>query len=422
MHFFIAAMIVAYYLFGNKMAETYFGFYTRSHQAGIQLASAKRQLENALEEAVLASESKTRFLASASHDLRQPIHTLSLFSAALSLQNLDDKTKVISQRMESSIKTLADQMDALLDISKLDAGAVECNKSDFNLSKVMSQMVSDFAPIAEEKGLRLVKCFNNSDASVYSDPQLFGRIVQNILGNAVKYTDSGSIKIEIQQVSDELVLIISDTGKGIENSNLNKIFDEFFQIDNHERDRTKGLGLGLAIVKRLCSILDFKLSLKSKFGKGTTVSLTLPVSKKIQLSQSAVEDPEYSVVGLDVLFVDDEEFIREAIKALLTEMGCLIRVTGSLDGAIELVGDRVPDILVSDLRLSETQTGIDVVKKIRSLVGDLPVVIISGETDVQSLRTVAAEGLTLLTKPIGGDQLKITLGKTYRDFMNERKT
>lgn len=414
----IATMVISFYIFDSHLAKNYFNFYESSYNTGKQLKSAKGDLEasnkrlaTALDDAVKASESKTRFLAAASHDLRQPIHTLSLFGAALSLRKLDTKTKQITERMTAAIKNLADQMDGLLDISKLDAGVVSMNERSFDLGALAQQISNAFQPIAEENGLELILDNPYPYCIVRSDSQQLSRLIQNIVANAIKYTDQGSVTISLKDLVEDWELTITDTGCGISDDEKEKIFDEFYQVGNREPDCELGLGLGLAIVRRLCTILDIKLVLQSELNKGSEFILSIHKSDTQEMSLVTTETEADSIAGLDILCVDDDEPVRMAIDALLTEMGCKVRVCANRTSALEEVKNKAPDILICDLRLKGSETGIDVVKQINSAIGRIPTIIVSGETDSESIHMVMAAGLTLLHKPLSAQQLKTEILK-----------
>jgi signal transduction histidine kinase len=251
--------------------------FRESFEIRLQQAELNRQLAAALEQAEAANRAKTRFLASASHDLRQPIHTLSLFGGALSMRPLDPTTRDIAAHINTALEALTTQLDALLDISKLDAGVMRVSRAPVDLRSFLERLKAGFEPAARGKRLELrLDC--PPGAVAHTDPALLERIVRNLLDNAVKYTDLGYVALDVQSGNGAHVLTVADSGRGIREADQARVFEEFYQVDNPERDRTKGLGLGLAIVKRLAGLLDIGLELVSAPGHGTLFRLTLPAA------------------------------------------------------------------------------------------------------------------------------------------------
>jgi two-component system, sensor histidine kinase len=239
-----------------------------------QAEAANRAKTVALEQAEAANRAKTRFLASASHDLRQPIHTLSLFGGALSMRTLDPESRRIVQRMNTALGVLTSQLDSLLDISKLDAKVMHVSRSAVALRPFLERMQQEFAPAARTKGLAFtLDC--PRDAIVTTDPMLLERIVRNLLDNAIKYTDRGGVSISAARAAEAILVDIADTGRGIPEEEQKRVFEEFYQLGNPERDRTKGLGLGLAIVQRLADLLQIDWRMDSAPGRGTRFRLTM---------------------------------------------------------------------------------------------------------------------------------------------------
>ncbi|UTA47213.1 HAMP domain-containing histidine kinase [Simiduia sp. 21SJ11W-1] len=264
--------------------------YRESFRIRSEQADTNEQLQQALSQAEAASHAKTRFLASASHDLRQPIHTLSLFSAALSRRELDAKSQQIAHHMEGAIEALAAQLDALLDISKLDAGIVAMKPKPTQLDTLLARLYEEHLHNARQKNLHLgISALQKVTLNL--DPVLLDRIMRNLIGNAIKYTDQGGVDIEMRTTSDQVVLSVTDSGRGIPAGEQRRIFEEFYQLDNPERDRTKGLGLGLAIVSRLAKLMQIEISMQSAPGQGTRFSLTLQRDAQPQQSPKPTRKP-----------------------------------------------------------------------------------------------------------------------------------
>lgn len=372
-------------------------------------AELNRELRIALGTAEAASQAKTRFLASASHDLRQPIQTLSLFSAALAMRPLDDRTRQIAVNINAALQDLTGELDALLDVSKLDAGIVQIQRGELRLLPVMERIHSLFLSAAQEKHLELtIVC--PLDAWTYTDRNHLERIVRNLVENALKYTDAGSVRIEIARVDDCHRLSVIDTGCGIPAQEQERIFEEFYQISNPERDRKRGLGLGLSIVKRLATILDIPLALSSAPDAGTRVVLELPIAQPPAepVSQAHFEQ---SIGTLHVLAVDDEESVRLGMRALLEELGCTVSLGASTSEALAEARLKAPDILVTDLRLRGSDNGIETVRALRKLIPDLPSLIITGDSVPERMLEAQAIGITVIYKPVSSARLLAEIGK-----------
>jgi signal transduction histidine kinase len=370
-----------------------------------------RRLRAALDSAESANRAKTRFLASASHDLRQPIHALSLFSGSLLLRPMDTRTAAIADQIDKAVQSLASQLDALLDISRLDAGVIERSISTVDLKEMLLQLEQEFRPLADRKGLRLsLRC--PSWAVVRTDPLLFQRILRNLLSNAVKYTDKGEVSVTVEGVYDSFRVTVSDTGPGIPESEQGRVFEEFYQLNNPERDRAKGLGLGLAIVRRLTELLDVKLQLQSQPGSGSRFSIDVPAAKRNDppvLEAPAV--PAGAWQHIQVLVIDDEEAVRLGMKTLLEEMGFRVQVAASTEAAIDAARQVPPSIVLADWRLRGQDNGMRTIHALRVVWPQLPALLISGDTAPDRLREAHLAGISLLHKPVSSALLRDTIVK-----------
>ncbi len=369
-----------------------------------QQVKSNQQLRAALNQAEQAMQAKTRFLASASHDLRQPMHTLTLFGSALLRRKLDEDSLGVVRNMNLAIDALSGQMDALLDISKLDAEVVPVHAKVFNLGHWLGRLQQEFLPSAQRKRLELTLICPMS-AYVETDPMLLERVVRNLIDNAIKYTQAGQISIVAERRDELWHVSIRDTGCGIAEHEQQKIFDEFYQIGNKERDRAKGLGLGLSIVSRLVDLLDLHLQLESTPGVGSCFTLSIEAAEEALDSALDEDGDSRSLRGLKVLVVDDEELVRQAMCTLLAELGCDARCAGTTREAVLLCMQQTPDLLLIDYRLRGNDDGLSAVRSLRNLVPNLPALLISGDTAPQRLRDAQAAGLDLLHKPVRADQL-----------------
>ncbi len=400
------AMAILICLYGAillSMAGDIYDSFLRAHQ--IQF-----QLRDALASEKEANSAKTRFLAAASHDLRQPLHTLSLYGAALTQRPLDNKSAEIANSMNEALSDLATELDALLDISKLDAGTVHLDKELFDCCESIVRTVNTYQSICQQKGVTL-ECRFSLQPTMFNDRIQFERIVRNVLDNAVKYTPQGSILVSVMPLNEKhFQVVIEDTGTGISEDELEQVFLEFYQTDNPERERARGLGLGLAIVKRLTPMLDGTISLESVENEFTRVTLTFPMSGTVQ-QVSAPRKKRTHLAEHHVLIVDDDNAVRAATRALFEGIGCEVSEAADTQSALTSVQARQPDIALVDLRLPRGECGLKTVQKIHQTIVDLPVIIITGETSPAVLKLLNSSGLPYLSKPIDQSTLLGKIGK-----------
>ncbi|TQV70740.1 response regulator [Exilibacterium tricleocarpae] len=395
--FFCPVMVV---LAGSSFKMFQESFEIRKRQVALNL-----QLQEALDQAEAASRAKTRFLASASHDLRQPIHALSLFCGALAKRPLDDASREIAKHMDISLQALASQLDSLLDISKLDAGVVQVNDQVFNLRLLAERLQEEFMPAARSKGLSVwLDC--PVDAHVKTDEVLLERIARNLLSNAIKYTEIGKVELALEIEAGNAILTIADTGRGIPEAEQVRVFEEFYQLDNPERDRSKGLGLGLAIVRRLVDLLTVQFDMESTAGGGTVISLTMPVVEPVSCRKSEQAAATLSWEHLCALVVDDEVEVGLGMKALLESMHCRVLLADGTEAALAAINRVRPDIILVDFRLRGTDNGITTVREARKVLPGIPAILISGDTAPDRLREAEEAGIELLHKPVLAGELE----------------
>ena len=363
------------------------------------------QLQQALTRANEASLAKTRFLASASHDLRQPLHTIGLLVAALSIRPVQGRDKEIIDLLSQVTAALSEQLDQLLDISRLDAGVIPVEKRLVSLDEVLRQHFAEVRGAIEAKGLRA--SLRSDDAvHVSTDPALLLRILRNLTENAIKFTSAGSIGFGVAASAGDACITVTDTGCGIGPDEQRRVFEEFYQVGNPERDRSRGLGLGLSIVQRLAGLLGIALAMRSDLGQGTRFELRLPLSAA-PAEPLATQVPR-PVRALDarVLVIDDERSVRAGVRILLEEFGCACSEAGSTEEALASVGVSRPDIVLADMRLRGGDSGIDAVRAIRALVGPVPALLVSGDTAPHRLQEAAGAGIRLLHKPVSMEVLR----------------
>lgn len=364
-----------------------------------------------------ANQAKSKFLAAASHDLRQPMHALALFSGLLDEKAKDPETRKLASHIGSAVDVLERLFAALLDISKLDAGVLVPEIVAFRVQGVIDPVVNDCLPRAREKGLELT--FEETDLCTKSDPTLLERILRNLVNNAIRYTDSGGVHICCEAVADGLSLSVEDTGIGIEPKQLDCIFEEFTQLHNSERNSTKGLGLGLSIVRRVARLLGHPLQVESEPGRGTRVSLTLPLcaSSVSTTRKPAVARSVHAALDVTVLVVDDDAKVLAGTTALLESWGCtVIPARSAAEAQRVLAQASTLDAMLVDFRLPGTESGTGLVREIRKLRGaPVPALLITGDTEPARLQEAQQHGLTLLHKPVKPARLRTWLSKLCPD-------
>jgi signal transduction histidine kinase/CheY-like chemotaxis protein len=380
------------------------------------LRHEQTRAQQALAKEEKASHAKSKFLAAASHDLRQPLHSLRLFTTTLDLQTRDDQQKQLISQIDQSVRSLEELFNILLDISKLDAGTVIPDRRHVQLDAVLSELKDEFAAIAVEKRLAFNVALHGH--VIFSDGILFEKLIRNLLVNAFRYTFTGNVSVESLQVDegDRVSICIADTGVGIPESEHSRIFEEFVQLDNTERDRNRGLGLGLPIVKRLCDLLDIDLQLESVVGSGTRITLSVPPGERLQPDKVTPIEGLTSghVSSLFVLVIDDDQAACLAMEMLLETWGCVVMSAGSGDEAVRQLGEigEIPDVIISDYRLRNDETGGAVVNRIRKVLKTrIPAIIITGDIARERLVEISNLGFPALHKPCEPEKLRQMLAE-----------
>ncbi|MDP2832468.1 MAG: hybrid sensor histidine kinase/response regulator [Pseudomonadota bacterium] len=364
--------------------------------------------KNAAEAAVLA---KSRFLAAASHDLRQPLHALTLLLAALRERPLEGEARRLVEHIDDSASALEGLLNALLDLSKLDAGVVTAHTECFPAQRTLDNLSRQFAPLARAKGLRLR--IHGGAYCRQTDPVLLERILNNLVGNALRYTDCGGVLVGMRRTSLGVRFEVWDSGRGIPTAFRERIFEEYFQLENPERRRDKGLGLGLAIVARLAHLLGSGVVVESTPGRGSCFRFQVACCQPPQQPVEAVPITfTLPLTGILVAFIDDDEQILEAMMQVFEQWG----VEMAAGSEVEVVRDelrelgRAPDLILSDYRLRGGRTGIDAVRLLREAFGEsIPAALITGDTAPETIQAIAASGLALLHKPLKPAKLRAFL-------------
>jgi signal transduction histidine kinase len=363
-----------------------------------------RALEAARDAAVKADQEKSRFLAIASHDLRQPVHAIGLFAATLAKRLEGSADEPLVRNLSRAIDGLDRSFNVMLDISRLDAGAIEPRVQQFPLRDLFRRLHMHFAGQAEQKGLGLR--FSPGGKSISSDPQLLERVLGNLVQNAIKYTERGGIVVIARSTRSHINVEVWDTGMGISAADLCKVFDEFYQVGRSERVRAQGLGMGLAIVKRLVHLLGHELTVASRPGRGTMFRLRvalggLPDIQEVTAAQDTL--PMQPLQPRTVLVLDDEEPIREGLCLLLQEWGYDAISAGSIAQAERAVAllEAPPDLILSDLHLGDGPDGIAGIEAIRRQCGcDVAAMLITGDTSHAEIRRATESGHPVLFKPV----------------------
>ena len=381
-----------------------------------ELTEQKEIAQKAQIQAEQANRDKTRFMATASHDLRQPVQALEFFSAALNLELQVHPSRALAENIRATGRELGELLDALLDFSQADMSVVQPTRRDYPVADLFQRLRAEFSLHANEKELSYRVA--NSSAWVHSDPVLLERMVRNLLTNAFKYTRKGKILLGCRRVSGGLRIEVHDTGVGIPLDQQQHIFGEFVQLENPERDRRKGLGLGLAIVDNLARAMGHTLTLRSALQRGSVFGVTVPLGvPQAASSTEALEPPLDHSDNALILLVDDDVQIRESVASLLENWGYAV-ITA--DSAAEALGvlqarDRVPHVVLADQRLREGKTGLQAIYDIRAYCGQpVPSALMTGDTEPTLTAQAKALGIPLLRKPLPAAKLRSLIANLLR--------
>lgn len=385
-----------------------------------------RELINSLKKQTQAAEKSSRdkssFLASASHDLRQPVHTLSLLSSAITPEIHTDKGRKILKQINKANEVMLELLNSLLDISKLDAGIVKPQLVRMNIDEIFKTLADEFKELANNSGLKLE--LRACQYVVKTDPVLLSTILRNLIQNALLYTAKGRVLVTCRKQGDFIKLQVWDTGKGIAKEHQETVFEEFRQLHNPERDQNKGLGLGLAICKRLADILDIELSLKSVLAKGSVFSLKIPHLDEVESRtyQHKKLPPVYleaapNYQNLVILVIDDNKDVLEAMTVLLEKWDCVVLAASSVEETADIAKNHASkiDIIMADYRLREETTGVEAINAFNQYSGySVPSILITGDTSPERMQKISSHGLPVLHKPIKEPQLKVIIGRLLR--------
>ncbi|QJU60102.1 response regulator [Sphingomonas sp. AP4-R1] len=370
--------------------------------------AALRGAKTAAEEANL---SKTRFLAAASHDLLQPLNAARLFVSAIAERRLATPTRALVRQTGSALDSVEDLLEALLEISKLDAGAIVPHMADFPLAELLGAMRGEFAPVARARGLALR--IPATSLWVRSDMRLVRRIIQNLVSNALRYTEHGQVELRCRKAGDRVKIEVIDTGIGIAAEHHAMIFEEFRRLDDG-RDRGRGMGLGLAIVQRAARTLDAHVAMRSAPGEGSLFRLSLPIAAPQEIAPAPRDLPRRrAATEQTVLVIDNEPAILEGMTAMLGGWGCRVTAVRDDAGALAAIDGGVqPDLILADYHLDQEKTGDEAVRRVRArLDADIPAIIITADRMLELRDRLVAAGFDCLTKPVKPAQLRALLSR-----------
>jgi two-component system, sensor histidine kinase len=414
LHLMLALTVLVYSISSIQLTRAFNKSFILSTGLTLENQNLVRELRVQKEAAEQANVAKSKFIATASHDLRQPVHALGLLAGALQGHSMNDEMRRLVEQIGGSVTAMDGLFNSLLDISRLDAGVVETQVEDFPIQPLLERVCRDYLVEAETKGLRLV--WRRCSAIVRTDPFLLERILRNLVSNAVRYTDRGRVVVGCRR-GDRLRIEVWDTGRGIPLEQQRQVFDEFFQLGNLERDRAKGLGLGLAIVDRLAKLLDCPVVLRSTPGKGAVFKIDVPLAQRQLLRVGNAAEPIYAMPHGLILVIDDDTIIQSAMRSLLSSWGNDVIVAGSGAEMLDRIATRSlrPDLIICDYRLRDGENGISAIKRLQSKYdGRVPAILITGDTASDRLQEAQESGLVLLHKPVAEIKLRATVGNLMR--------
>jgi two-component system, sensor histidine kinase len=418
--FVIGLMLLLYLPIVTRFAVTFNRAFIETLRLRFQNVALVGELRERKDSAERANLAKSRFLAAASHDLRQPMHALGLFLQALRQGKLAERERKLVDNIGESFDAMDGLFNALLDISRLDAGVVEPRPLSFPVARLLDRMRTEYGPQAARKGLALT--VHPCREFVRSDPVLLEEIVGNLLSNAIRYTAAGRVVLGCRRAAEGTLRIeVWDTGRGIPPDKLREVFREFIQLDNPERDREKGLGLGLAIVERLAELMGHPVDVRSTLGRGSVFRVRVPLGEAEDAVSPDRSEDALGIASFDGRFaviVDDDCKVLEAMEQMLTGWG--FEVAAGDSGALVLAklgsAARRPDLILCDYRLRNDESGIEVIRAIRDeFNAEIPAALITGDTGPERLKEARASGLPLLHKPVKASRMRALATQLLRE-------
>ena len=378
-----------------------------------EMAVLQRRADATIEQSQRTLAEQARFLAAASHDLRQPIHAITLFVAALKLEPLEGRARYFADRLDRSLSGLDELFGRLLDIARLDGGHIVPHRRSVGIAGLLRPLGARFEALAAERGIEY-RVRLGSDIAVITDPALFIEIVMNLLSNAFRYTQRGGVLLAVRRHGNALRVEVWDTGIGIAAEHLDRVFDDFVQLGNPSRDRRRGVGLGLSVVRRLSTQLGHELTVRSRPGRGSMFGVSVPIDPDAPPPLPAPPrdaDPD-ALRGLLVLIVDNELEVLLATEALLRAWGCLVLIARNVQEASRWIAEseRFPDVLITDYRLSDNVTGTDVIRSVRQQVPTpLGILVVTAEPPGSIPALEADRDCLWLPKPVDQSRMRHAL-------------
>jgi len=379
-------------------------------------ANMQRQVEERTRESQLAREQaenatavKSRFLAAASHNLRQPVQSLGAVAAILQRIRDDDESRVHLESMGQAIRNMESMLDTLLDLHRLEAGAIEPQRQDTPLDCILARLRSEFAYVADAKSLDLE--IPQTAPAVHTDPHLLQEILRNFLSNAIKYTTRGGVRLEHHEEGNQVVITVADTGPGIPESHLNRIFEEFYRAPGAAPgDGPQGLGLGLSIADQLARSLQHHVTVESQNGVGSRFSIVVPRAraKVVTEEPTAVTAPAQRAGAGRILYVEDDPSVRRSLTILLGIEGYNVAAVSNGEEALDAIAAPgiKPQIIISDLHLPGGETGEQVVRRVRNVLGwQIPALLLTGEMPEPRAATSPDSPDRVLYKPVDANLL-----------------
>lgn len=366
------------------------------------------QLQAARDEAVAAIRSKSRFLAAASHDLRQPLHSMTLFVSALSRRVREGETAELVGNIDNALRSLRAMIDTLLDISKIDAGLIKPNLAPMPLAELFAALRPGFSATARDRGLEFR--VTPTSAKIVADRTLVELAMRNLLANAFKFTRSGGVLLGCRRRRGEIGVVVADTGAGVAPDRAERVFEEFYRDKTTATGANEGIGLGLAIVRRLAALMGGRVSLGSRPGKGSVFTLWLREATSAPRPEWRAQAQVESLAGRRILILDDDALCAAAMRQEFLDHGAVVASAASISAArasIDAAG--MPEALVVDYDLREGATGLQFVESLRAGGAEASVVMISGSTDAEAVAALRGSGLPWLTKPVDPRALRSTL-------------
>ncbi len=401
------AIMILLMQFGRRNADVFaesIRIRDENREQNVKLEKDKLIIEKALNVARKANEEKNRFMAAASHDLRQPLHAMTLFLGSLRHMGGDERTRELIDKIDETSSLLHEQFNSLLDLSKFDAGVITADHAEFRLDALLNNIVDGVMPEAQARKIELHIFV--PPVTVRSDMLLLERLFRNLIINAVRYTDKGSVAVQARRQRSGLSISVIDTGIGIAPEDQQLIFRDYYQVSNKARSKSKGSGLGLAIVKRIAALLEMKLTLKSERGVGSTFSVHVPSRAIVDGADESesplrADQPEEDLAGVRTLVVDDDPAILDAVTGLLRTWGCQVVSAASPEQLERLLAtDREFELVLLDDMLHDEVSGLDIA---RSLLQHLPrqrILMATGNVSSVRLNEIRAAGFVVLVKPV----------------------